>query len=229
MRTQKILTFRNLFLVFILPLTLLMIPVQTLAEDAPKAEGSKSKEYSQGSPHSMKGSMHGKSEGSGSKRGYSKKEGSSGKHGYSRHGYGKHGYGRYGYGGGGHRGKHGGKGRNPFRHIMHFAHALGLSADQIQQIKDKQFEFRKQRINLRAQHEIAHLELDKLVHSGQVDEAAIRSVGDRIKQIKSKKIDGMIEAKIALLKLLTGEQRKKIATLRARGAGKGHGYKGQHK
>ncbi len=224
MRTQKILTFRDLFLVFILPLTLLMIPVQTLAEDAPKAEGSKSKEYSQGSPHGMKASPHGKSEGSRSKHGYSKKEGSSGKHGYSRHGYGKHGYGRYGHRGGHHE-KHGGKGRDPFRHILRFAHALGLSADQVQQIKDKQFEFKKQQIELRAQHEIAHLELDKLVHSGTVDEGAIRSVGDRIKQIKSKKIDGMIEAKIALLKILTDEQRKKIATLRAHGGGKGHGYK----
>lgn len=221
MRTQKILTFRDLFLMFILPLALLMIPVQTLAEDASKAEGSKSKEYSQGSPHGMKGGMHGKSEGSGSKPGYGKKEGRYGKHGYSRHGYRKHGYGRYGHGGG-HRGGHG---RDSFRHLLRFAHALGLSADQVQQVRDKQFEFKKQRIELRAQHEIAHLELDRLVHSGKVDEGAIRSVGDRIKQIKSKKIDGMIEAKIALLKILTEEQRKKIATLYAHGGGKGHGYK----
>lgn len=233
MRTPMIPALRGLFLVFILPLTLLMVPDRTLAQgdpgiaqvaEASPAEGSKSK----GSPQGMKGSPHRKSEGSaskqgkgyghGSKHGYGKKEGSYGRHGYSRHGSG-----RYGHGG------RGGHGRDPFRHILRFAHQLGLSTDQVQQVRDKQFEFKKQRIALRAQHEIAHLEMDKLVHSGNVDEGAIRAVGDRLKQIKSQKIDGMIEAKIALLKLLTDEQRKKIATLHAHRAGKGHGYKDRHR
>lgn len=234
MRTHLIPALRGLFLVFVLPLTLLMIPDRTLAQgdhgitqvaEAPQTEGSKSKSYSHGSPQGMKGSPHAKSEGSaskqgkgyghGSKHGYGKKEGSYGRHGYSRHGSGK-----YGHGG------RGGHGRDPFRHILHFARPLGLSADQVQQIRDKQFEFKKQRIALRAQHEIAHLEMDKLVHSGKVDESAIRAVGDRLKQIKSQKIDGMIEAKIGLLKILTDEQRKKIAALHAQRAGGGHGYKG---
>ncbi|MDH5762536.1 MAG: Spy/CpxP family protein refolding chaperone [Nitrospinota bacterium] len=247
MRTHMNRSIRDLFLVFLLPLILLMIPVQTLAEDAPQPEGSHSygggphgmmggphgesphgEGYSHGSKHgydkgegTIGGGPHGKPEGSGSEHGKKKcdkkKEGSAGKHGYSRHGY-----------SGGHPGGHDGHGKDPFRHVLQFAHKLELSAEQVQQIKDRQFAFQKQRVELMAQHEIAHLELDKLVHSGNVDEGAIRAVGDRLKQIKSQKIDSMIEGKIALLSILTDEQRKKISTLHAHGAGKGHGSQGGH-
>ncbi|NIP99876.1 MAG: hypothetical protein GWM98_05360 [Nitrospinaceae bacterium] len=227
---------RYLGLMMILPLALFITPDFARADISkvtqPEGSGSKT------SPHGSMDKGYGKSEGSGSKHGkgyshgskhgYSKREGSGGKHGYSRHGYSRHGY----RGHGGHyrrHGGHGGHGKDPFRHILRFAHALGLKADQVKQIRDKQFEFRKLCIELKAQHQIAHLELDKLVHSGNLDESAIRAVGDKLKQIKSKKIDGMIDAKINLLKLLTDEQRKKIATLHAHRGGRGHGYKGHHK
>ena len=113
MCTHTIHSLKGLFLVFILPLALLAIPNLARAQheqiaqatvapemlevaETSKSEGSKSKSYSHGSKHGMKGSPHGKSEGSGSKRGYGKgyghgskqgygkKEGSGSKHGYSR-------------------------------------------------------------------------------------------------------------------------------------------------
>ena len=213
-------SFRGGFPVLIFSLALLALPLQTLAEESAPAEGSQSKGYSHGSPHG--GSPHGKGEGSGYKSGEGKGHG-------SPHGYGKHGGSHGGYGHRGHHGGHGGHGQDPFSHILRFAHPLGLTGEQVQQIKDKQFAFQKQRIELKSQHAIAHLELDKLVHSGSVDEGAIRAVGDKLKQIKSQKIDGMIEAKIALLKLLTDEQRQKIATLHAHSGGEGHGGKGHHR
>jgi Spy/CpxP family protein refolding chaperone len=235
MRTTTIHSLWGLSLVFILPLALLTVPDLARAHheqvaqatiapemlqvaEAPKSEGSKSKGYSHGSPHGMKasphgGRPHGKKEGSGSKHGYGKghgskhsygkKEGSHGKHGYSRHG---------GHGGGGHRGH----GKDPFRHVLKFAGALGLTDAQIGQIKNLKFEFTKERIMLKAQHEIAHMELDKLVHSGEVKESEMRAIADRIAQIKSKKIHGMVDAKIDLLKLLTPEQRKKISQLHSK-------------
>ena len=235
MRTTTIFL-RGLSLVFILPLALLTVPDLAQAHheqvaqatvasempqvaEAPKSEGSKSKGYSHGSKHGMKasphgGSPHGKKEGSGSKHGYSKghrgskhgygkKEGSHGKHGYSRHG---------GHGGGGHRGH----GKDPFRHVLKFAGALGLTDAQISQIKNVKFEFAKQRIMLKAQHEVAHMELDQMVHSGEVKESEMRAIADHIAEIKSKKIHGMVDAKIDLLKLLTPEQRKKISQLHSK-------------
>ena len=237
MRTTTTHSLRGLFLVFIFPLALLTVPDlarahhEQLAQatvtpekpqvaEAPKSEGSKSKSYRHGSKHGMKKSPHGKSEGSGSKHGYSKghsskkckgkKEGSGSKHGYSRHSYGKHGYSRHSYGG------HGGHGKDPFRHVLKFAGALGLTDAQIGQIKNLKFEFAKERIMLKAQHEVAHMELDQLVHSGEVKESEMRAIADRIAEIKSKKIHGMVDAKIGLLKLLTEEQRKKISQLHSK-------------
>ena len=236
MRTHKVLTPRDLFLVFILPLALLTVPDlarahhEQLAQatvspemaevaEVPKSEGSKSKGYSHGSKHGMKKSPHGKPEGSrskhgygkgyghGSKHSYGKKEGSGSKHGYSRHGYGKRGYSRHSYGG---------HGKDPFRHVLKFAGALGLTADQIGQIKNLKFEFAKERIMLKAQHEIAHMDLDQMVHSGEVKESEMRAIADRIAEIKSKKIHGMVDAKIDLLKLMTPEQRKKISQLHSK-------------
>jgi Spy/CpxP family protein refolding chaperone len=209
MRTHTILSLKRLFLVFILPLALLTIPVQALADGSHKSEGSKSKGYSHGSPHGAKanphgGSPHGKKEGSGSKKKCDRKKGGS---------HGKHGYSKHGYGGGHGGGHHSGHGKDPFRHVLKFAGALGLTDAQIGQIKSVKFDFAKQRIMLKAQHEIAHMELDQLVHSGEVNESEMRAVADRIAEIKSKKIHGMVDAKISLLKLLTPEQRKKISQL----------------
>ena len=205
MRTHTIHSLKRLFLIFILPLALLTIPVQALADGSKKSEGSKSKGYSHGSPHGMKasphgGSPHGKKEGSGSKKKCKgKKKGSHG-HGYNKHGY----------------GGHSGHGKDPFRHVLQFAGALGLTDAQISQIKKLKFEFAKERIMLKAQHEVAHMELDQLVHSGEVKESEMRAIADRITQIKSKKIHGMVDAKISLLKLLTPEQRKKISQLHSK-------------
>ena len=245
MQTTTNPSLRVMFLAFILPLALLTVPDLARAHheqvaqaivspelpkvaEAPKSEGSKSKKgYSHGSPHGTKGSVHGgsphgKSEGSKSKHGYSKghgskkckgkKEGSYGKHGYGKRGCGKgHGYSRHG----GH-GSHSGHGKDPFRHVLKFAGSLGLTDAQISQIKSVKFEFTKERIMLKAQHEIAHMELDRMVHSGEVEEAKMRAIADRISEIKSKSIHGMVDAKIELLKLLTPEQRKKISQLHSK-------------
>jgi len=212
MRTHTIHSLKRLFLVFILPLALLTIPVQALADGAHKSEGSKLKGYSHGSPHGAKanphgGSPHGKKEGSGSKKKCEgKKQGSHGTHGYSKHGYG-------GVHGGG---SHSGHGTDPFRHVLKFAEALGLTDAQAAQIKSVKFDFDKQRIMLKAQHEVAHMELDRLVHSGDVKESEMRAIADQIAEIKSKKIHGMVDAKISLLKLLTPEQRQKISELHSK-------------
>ena len=214
MRTQTIHSFKRLFLVFILPLALLTIPVQALADGSKKSEGSKSKGYSHGSPHGVKanphgGSPHGKKEGSASKHGYGKGHGAKKKCDGKKEGsHGKH---------GDHGGSaHSGHGTDPFRHVLKFAGALGLTDAQIGQIKSEKFDFAKQRIMMKAQHEIAHMELDQLVHSGEVKESEMRAIADRIAEIKSKKIHSMVDAKISLLKLLTPEQRKKISQLHSK-------------
>ena len=229
MHIHTIHSLKRLFMVFILPLALLTIPDLARAHheqvaqatfspkvaEAPKSEGSKNKGYSHGSPHGIKanphgGSPHGIKEGSGLKKKKcdGKKEGSGSK----KKCDGKKGYRHGGHGGG----SHSGHGKDPFQHVLKFAGALGLTDAQIGQIKSVKFNFDKQRIMLKAQHEVAHMELDLLVHSGDVKESEMRAIADQIAEIKSKKIHGMVDAKIDLLNLLTPEQRKKISQLHSK-------------
>ena len=170
-----------------------------------KSEGSKSKSYSHGKPghgkssHAYKGGhgySHKKSEGSKSKS-YS--------HGKSGHGK------SYGHKSKSH--PHGGHNQNPFQHVLHFKKKLGLTNSQIQSMKELELDFKKKGIQADADHEIAHLELDRHVHSGELDEAKIRAAGAKIVASKTNKIMAMIDAKIQLLKLLTAEQRQKMVKM----------------
>ena len=179
---------------------------------AQKSEGSKSKKTV---PHHISGKKgHYKSEGSGSKsysypgkskgHGYShkKSEGSASKHhARSTHGYKK-----------GHR-THGGHGGHtskcPFTHLLRFKDKLGVTEAQVAEIKRLRFEYQKKSIRNKAEHKIAHMEFDKLVHAEKVDAQAIRSAAAKIAEFKTQMIMEKAEAKIALLNLLTEEQRKK--------------------
>ena len=177
-----------------------------------KSEGSKSKSYTHGSKgysgHISGSDSHKKSEGSKSKYFSHGKPG----HGKSSHAY-KGGYGKsYGHKKGSH-GDHGGHGQSPFKHVMHYKNKLGLTDAQIQTMKELDADFKKKIIQAKADHQIAHVELDLQVHSGKVDEAKIRAAGAKIVASKTNKIMAMIDAKIQLLKLLTAEQRQKMAKM----------------
>jgi len=177
-----------------------------------KHEGSKSKSYSHGSKgysgHISGSESHKKSEGSKSKSYSHGKPG----HGKSSHAY-KGGHGKsYGHKKGSH-GRHGGHGKSPFKHVMHYKNKLGLTDAQIQTMKELDADFKKKIIQAKADHQIAHVELDLQVHSGKVDEAKIRAAGAKIVASKTNKIMAMIDAKIQLLNLLTAEQRQKMAKM----------------
>ena len=175
---------------------------------ATKSEGSKSKKTI---PHHISGKKsHYKSEGSkssshhGKSKGHSyshkKPEGSSNKHhARSRHSYSK-----------GNKSGHGGhSSKCPFSHLLRFKDKLGLTEVQIAEIKRLRFEYGKQSVRNKAEHKIAHMEFDRVVHAEKVDAQAIRAAAGKIAETKTKKIMAKAEAKIALLNLLTDEQRKK--------------------
>ena len=171
-----------------------------------KSEGSKSKSYSHGksghgkSSHAYKGG-HGKAYSHKKSDGSKSKSYSHGKPGYgkSSHAY-KGGHGKsYGH----KKGSHGGHGRSPFKHVMGYEKKLGLTGAQIQTMKELDADFKKKIIQAKADHQIAHVELDLEVHSGKVDEAKIRAAGAKIVASKTNKILAMIDAKKQLLNLLT--------------------------
>ena len=96
---------------------------------------------------------------------------------------------------------------------MHFTKKLGLTNEQVDKIKAHEFEFKKMKVQTTADNVIAHMELDRLVHSATIDEAGMRALADRISEIKSRKIHAMVEAKIFILKVLTAEQRQKVSQM----------------
>ncbi len=158
---------------------------------AQKSDNDKSKR-----PHRVSEKKgHYKSEGSGSKP-YSRSGKSSG-HGYKKN-YGAR---------GGHGGRHASK--NPADHLLRFKNKLNLTESQMAEIKRLQFAYEKKRIRNKAEHKIAHMEYDKLVHIEKVDAQAIRSAAEKITKLITQKIMEKAEMKIALLNLLTAEQRKK--------------------
>ena len=187
-----------------------------------KGDSSKSKtmhpHISGSEDHHISGnSLHHRSERSTYKKGYSHKkpEGSQSKS-YGKYGHGKksHAYkGGYGKSHGHKRGSHGGHGKSPFKHVMDYQFKLGLTDIQINKMKALDLEFKKKIIQAKADHEIAHMELDLQVHSGKVDEAKIRTAGAKIVASKTNKIIAMIDAKIQLLNLLTADQRHKMAKM----------------
>ncbi|MFQ5450805.1 MAG: Spy/CpxP family protein refolding chaperone [Nitrospinaceae bacterium] len=179
-----------------------------------KVGGSKSQSYSLGASSSAVG----KREGSRSK-GYGKKghgaykkqaEGSRSK-GYAHGRSESYGHGRYkgstGHGVWGHGGFHG-SGGNPFKHALKFAHKLGLTEDQVRRIKDHSLEYQKMMIQAKADLAIAGLEMDQLVHAETVDENRIRAAAKAISTALSRITMGKADAKIAILKIMTPQQRR---------------------
>ena len=180
----------------------------------PKKEGSKSKGHHRAecakkrghhSHHYMKGHH---------------KEGSKGGHGYKGH-HGGHGY--KGHHGSSH---HGGKHRkSPFAHVMHMKDKLNLSAEQIAKLRDAEFEFKKIAMRAKTEHKIAHLEMDRLVHSPTTNEKRLRELADIISQTKSKKIHAVVEAKIAILGILNPAQKQMVSDMHGSSHGHGHHHK----
>jgi len=173
-----------------------------------KSEGSKSKAYSKkGYSHSKK------SEGSKNKA-YSKK--GSGHH-KSKSGHGKHGgYNKHS----GHKKSHYAKSSHKkhgshsskcfFSHLLSFKHKLQLTDAQVEGIQKMRFDYRKTSVMLKAEKEVAKMDFDRLVHGKTVDAPAIRAAGEKIVAAKTKKIRAKVEAKIAVMKLLTDAQRNKV-------------------
>ena len=174
-----------------------------------KAEGSKAKAYAH--PHK-------KPEGSGSKN-YSGRHGSKSAH--KNHAYSaKHK--KHHYAKGNHKGHSSNKSHSThsghsahsskffFSHLLSFKDKLQLSDDQVESIEKMRFDYRKSNILLTADKEVAKMEFDQLVHGKTVDESAIRAAGEKIIVVKTKKIRAKVEAKIAVMKLLTNEQRNQV-------------------
>ncbi len=168
-----------------------------------KAEGSKAKTYAHPhkKPEGSKSYSHGKSQHKGKEgHGYSKHRSHNKQH-YAKSSHKSH---------GGHKNHSGNASKCFFSHLLSFKDKLKLSDAQVEGIQKMRFDYRKASVLLTADKEVAKMDFDRLVHGKTVDESAIRAAGNRIIVAKSKKIKAKVEAKIAVMKLLTNEQRNQV-------------------
>jgi Spy/CpxP family protein refolding chaperone len=144
-------------------------------------------------------------EGSGSK---SDHKGMAGDHKGGEHGKyeGKEGYGH----GEGHGGGHG---HHFISHVIKYKDKLALSADQVSGLEKVQADYKKQYTDIHAEEGAAYKELHALAHADNIDEAGMHSAADKMSAAKSKEIHAMVSTKIAAMKILTPEQRKKMKEL----------------
>jgi hypothetical protein len=197
------------------------------------AEGSKGRTWGRGTYNKKHGHSPKHAEGSGKKHSghYAKGHHSSGGHSKSGYGHKSHSGSKHHYAkahcsrgssskGHGHKsssgGKHGGHShykKDPFVHVLKFKCQLGLTEAQVSEIKNQQFEFEKVSIRSHAAHKIAHMELDRVIHSENVDEAKARQLAGVIAGTKTSKIKAMVEGKLAVMRILTADQKRIITRM----------------
>ncbi len=87
---------------------------------------------------------------------------------------------------------------------------LQLSDDQVEQFKKADFTFRENMLNLKAQIDNLHLQMEKAFSTEPVDEAAIVQLAQKIADLKGKLFVQAIASRLAFEKLLTTDQLKKL-------------------
>ena len=105
----------------------------------------------------------------------------------------------------GHHGPFLGIWRNP-----QMAQNLELTENQIKLIRDTDFTFRGKHLVLKAQLDRFHLQLDKAVSNDRIDDTAVLKIAQEISDVKGKLFVQNVESSLALGKILTADQIKKM-------------------
>lgn len=102
---------------------------------------------------------------------------------------------------------------------------LALTENQVNQIKDIDFTFREKHLVLKAQLDSFHLQLDKAFSADNVDDTAILKIAQEVSKVQSKLFVQKVESRLALGKILTADQIKKMRLydIQPQKKGPGHG------
>ncbi len=87
---------------------------------------------------------------------------------------------------------------------------LGLTQDQVKQIRDADFSFRERQLVLKAQLDGLRLQMDKAFSQDVVDDTAVLKTAQTISDVEGKLFVGKIEALLTLGKILNADQMKKL-------------------
>lgn len=101
---------------------------------------------------------------------------------------------------------------------------LGLSAEQVTQLKEADFAAREKALPLKAELDSLRLKMDQAFAAEPVDEKTVLDLTEKISAVKGKMAVQRTEAKLAMKKILTPDQLDQMQSMRGmRGAGMGQG------
>lgn len=98
---------------------------------------------------------------------------------------------------------------------------LGLTQEQVKQIRDTDFAFREKRLALKAPLDSLRLQMDKAFSEDVVDDTIVLETAKKISDVKGKLFIQKIEARLALGKILNADQINKLKIYKMHQKGKG--------
>jgi Spy/CpxP family protein refolding chaperone len=109
---------------------------------------------------------------------------------------------------------------------------LGLTDEQVKGLREVDFTHREKRLQLKSKLEGLHLEMEKLFSADSVNEPDVLKLAQKISDLKGKLFVQKIESRLAVEKLLTADQLKKLEMFDLHHPakhGKMHGNKKHHR
>jgi len=87
---------------------------------------------------------------------------------------------------------------------------LGLTSEQVKQVRDVDFASREKRLALKAQLDGFRLQMDKSFSNDVVDDTAVLSLAQKISDVEGKLFVQKVESRLVLGKTLNADQIKKL-------------------
>jgi len=87
---------------------------------------------------------------------------------------------------------------------------LGLTDEQVKQVRDTDFAFREKHLALRARLDDFRLQLDKAFAADSVDNTAVLRLAENMADVKGRMFVQQIESRLTLGQILTGVQIEKL-------------------
>jgi Spy/CpxP family protein refolding chaperone len=106
---------------------------------------------------------------------------------------------------------------------------LAFTENQVKQIKNIDFTFREKHLVLKAQLDTFHLQLDKAFSADNVDDTAVLKIAQEVSNVESRLFVQNVESRLALGKILTADQIKKMSLYDIQPKRKGPGHGGELK
>ena len=107
-------------------------------------------------------------------------------------------------------------GRSPlgFWQNSQIVQKLGLTAEQIKQVRESYFTFREKRLAVTSELERLRLQMDRAFTQDTIDEAGVLALAEKMSGLKGKLFVQNVESRLALGKLLNAEQIDKLRQYR---------------